>query len=507
MAGRVVRCIYNFPAETETDLDIKIGDVIKITKEINAEWYEGQLHNRNGQFPAAYVEECNEVFDIAVATRAFKGDQDGDLTFENGDYLVITEIIDDNWMRGYVQGGGYGMFPRAFVKEISLDPSEIGDIIQKTPPDHVENDYSDKIEDKKQFTGNEMELEEGSATVTKSQNTDEDSSSNKEEDNWVTVLENFSAMDTTELNLVAGTKVKIVCEVDDFWCKGILHNGEEGIFPRNFVDLPESPKIVEENIPEKVNENVNENVINNVIEISESDAEIETSHSTDEVLSSFCESETVIMEGQNSEVPDHDLFIGKTTALFNFSGTEKGDLSFNQGEEIMLLEIVNESWMKGKIKEHVGIFPSNYVNSPEMFEIIKSEIEVSKNCEISDTSESIVESQTSPVNVCLQTNLSKESELNKSVDSIKDVIVTQEATGSPKVSPKKKAPPKPGKPKRPKLPELKKNQDELNPFAYFDFKTKSKPIVIIPSKYRKPGFSNILLLKTWTREEIKNLQT
>merc|ERR1712142_1246061 len=117
---------------------------------------------------------------------------------------------------------GYGLFPRSFVKEITLDPSEVSSVIGGI---RSENEPSDSAS-----VGNE-------STEDRAITADDPVDVVEPVELWVDVLENFNAMDSTELNLVAGTKVKIVCDVDDFWCKGISASGEEGIFPRNFVDL------------------------------------------------------------------------------------------------------------------------------------------------------------------------------------------------------------------------------------------------------------------------------
>eukprot|EP00835_Amoeboradix_gromovi_P005198 NODE_466_length_8129_cov_0.354545.p3 type:complete len:431 gc:universal NODE_466_length_8129_cov_0.354545:6752-8044(+) len=51
------------------------------------------------------------------------------------------------------------------------------------------------------------------------------------------------------------------------------------------------------------------------------------------------------------------------TALFDFSGQESGDLSFKQGDTIIILEKTNttEDWWKGMLNDKQGMFPANYV--------------------------------------------------------------------------------------------------------------------------------------------------
>jgi len=49
-------------------------------------------------------------------------------------------------------------------------------------------------------------------------------------------------------------------------------------------------------------------------------------------------------------------------ALYDFDGVEVEDLSFKTGEIIEVLEILDEEWMRGRIGDRTGVFPSNYVS-------------------------------------------------------------------------------------------------------------------------------------------------
>lgn len=47
-------------------------------------------------------------------------------------------------------------------------------------------------------------------------------------------------------------------------------------------------------------------------------------------------------------------------ALYSYSSVEPGDLTFTEGEEILVTQKDGE-WWTGSIGERTGIFPSNYV--------------------------------------------------------------------------------------------------------------------------------------------------
>lgn len=56
-ADRVVaRALYAFNGQTARELSFRKGDLINVRRQIDANWYEGELHGRVGLFPYNYVE-------------------------------------------------------------------------------------------------------------------------------------------------------------------------------------------------------------------------------------------------------------------------------------------------------------------------------------------------------------------------------------------------------------------------------------------------------------------
>ena len=47
----------------------------------------------------------------------FEGEAEGDLSFQNGDVIAITERIDGDWLIGTCKGQS-GMFPQVFVNVV-----------------------------------------------------------------------------------------------------------------------------------------------------------------------------------------------------------------------------------------------------------------------------------------------------------------------------------------------------------------------------------------------------
>jgi hypothetical protein len=61
-------------------------------------------------------------------------------------------------------------------------------------------------------------------------------------------------------------------------------------------------------------------------------------------------------------------------ALYDFSGEEAEDLNFSADETIEVLEILDAEWMRGRVGDRNGIFPSNFVTKIEDGDSIAAEV-------------------------------------------------------------------------------------------------------------------------------------
>ncbi|UYV84017.1 SH3D19 [Cordylochernes scorpioides] len=134
---RVV-ALYDFLEGEKGDLAFKTGDVIMVLYQINSDWIFGELNGKQGQFPANFVQDeapennasnenpekvMNECMPpplgIFVALYNFKAEQPGDLELHEGDRVLVTECIDNEWWQGMITPAGTtGIFPSNFVKRI-----------------------------------------------------------------------------------------------------------------------------------------------------------------------------------------------------------------------------------------------------------------------------------------------------------------------------------------------------------------------------------------------------
>eukprot|EP00516_Mucochytrium_quahogii_P004005 CAMPEP_0203761020 /NCGR_PEP_ID=MMETSP0098-20131031/14192_1 /ASSEMBLY_ACC=CAM_ASM_000208 /TAXON_ID=96639 /ORGANISM=" , Strain NY0313808BC1" /LENGTH=949 /DNA_ID=CAMNT_0050654823 /DNA_START=76 /DNA_END=2925 /DNA_ORIENTATION=- len=166
------KALFDFEGQESDDLSFSEGDVIVVLNKVNDDWWEGRAPNgQTGIFPKNFVEpmpaedptppaspstirgtdpSISEKISalhrgssgviaqgvtgggktFARANEEFKGEEDGDLSFDPNDIIEITEEVDDNWSKGKVVKGRFlsqseGIFPVSFVTK--LRPSEIPD--------------------------------------------------------------------------------------------------------------------------------------------------------------------------------------------------------------------------------------------------------------------------------------------------------------------------------------------------------------------------------------------
>lgn len=154
------RCVarFDFEGEHGDELTFCEGDVIQLKAYVGQDWARGQVGSSTGIFPLNFVEVIEDLpppppqhqkpptkralpgmaaaspaahpevakpaqasqsgVEWVVALYDFSGYSEGDLSFEQGDCILVTEHINAEWSYGRLNGRE-GMFPRAFVESSS----------------------------------------------------------------------------------------------------------------------------------------------------------------------------------------------------------------------------------------------------------------------------------------------------------------------------------------------------------------------------------------------------
>lgn len=72
---------------------------------------------------------------------------------------------------------------------------------------------------------------------------------------------------------------------------------------------------------------------------------------------------------------DHTSIVSRVRALYTFEPTESGELAFEKGDIIKVVDRGYENWWRGQLKGRTGIFPVNYVvRSGVMFLLFASQL-------------------------------------------------------------------------------------------------------------------------------------
>lgn len=137
----VARAVYNFVGQSARELTFKKGDVIFVRRQIDKNWYEGELNAMIGLFPSNYVEIVPYEGIKTTTRRANEGQARAkynfiaqshlELSLAKGELVVVTRRVDDNWYEGRI-GGRKGIFPMSYV-EMLVDPQEAPSLPSSKP--------------------------------------------------------------------------------------------------------------------------------------------------------------------------------------------------------------------------------------------------------------------------------------------------------------------------------------------------------------------------------------
>jgi len=131
--------LFEFPGESDEDLPFQPGDIIEVLAIVDSQWWRGSLNGREGIFPAEFVSRdapapvaevettvtleeepvvaAGSSVGYVIAQYDLEAQNDGDLAFKTDARIEVLEVIDDDWIRGLLDGAE-GLVPRNYVSEI-----------------------------------------------------------------------------------------------------------------------------------------------------------------------------------------------------------------------------------------------------------------------------------------------------------------------------------------------------------------------------------------------------
>ncbi|XP_048669467.1 SH3 domain-containing protein 19 isoform X3 [Marmota marmota marmota] len=143
--------LHDFAAEQDDDLNLTSGEIVYLLEKIDTDWYRGKCRSQTGVFPANYVKVIVDIPEgengkresvsshcvkntRCVARFEYIGDQKDELSFSEGEMIILKEYMNEEWARGELQDRT-GIFPLNFV-ELVEDYSTSGANVLRTkiPP-------------------------------------------------------------------------------------------------------------------------------------------------------------------------------------------------------------------------------------------------------------------------------------------------------------------------------------------------------------------------------------
>ncbi|XP_058295958.1 E3 ubiquitin-protein ligase SH3RF2 isoform X4 [Hylobates moloch] len=118
------KALCNYRGQNPGDLRFNKGDVILLRRQLNENWYQGEINGNSGNFPASSVEVikqlpqppplCRALYNFDLRGKGKSENQDC-LTFLKDDIITVISRVDENWAEGKL-GDKVGIFPILFVE-------------------------------------------------------------------------------------------------------------------------------------------------------------------------------------------------------------------------------------------------------------------------------------------------------------------------------------------------------------------------------------------------------
>ncbi|XP_054644571.1 E3 ubiquitin-protein ligase SH3RF1 isoform X2 [Dunckerocampus dactyliophorus] len=116
------KALYNYDGKEPGDLKFSKGDVIILRRQVDENWYHGEMGGVHGFFPTNFVQvikplpqpppQCKALYDFELKDK--EADKDC-LPFSKDDILTVIRRVDENWAEGML-GDKIGIFPISYVE-------------------------------------------------------------------------------------------------------------------------------------------------------------------------------------------------------------------------------------------------------------------------------------------------------------------------------------------------------------------------------------------------------
>nr|XP_033475612.1 CD2-associated protein isoform X1 [Epinephelus lanceolatus] len=219
---RQCKALFEYQPQNEDELELKVGDIIDITEEVEEGWWSGNLNGKSGLFPSNFVKELDALGEEGDSNDTALDDADGG-GMESTTTPTSPQPASGNGVIAQpkkVRGVGFGdIFREGSVKlKVRLPSPETEDKKEKPIPSLP------------------SAAKPAHPNMTELQRVDGDSKSKAKE--YCKVTFGFEATNEDELTLKEGDIIHILSKDtgEPGWWRGEI-GGREGVFPDNFVAM------------------------------------------------------------------------------------------------------------------------------------------------------------------------------------------------------------------------------------------------------------------------------
>ncbi|XP_028818895.1 E3 ubiquitin-protein ligase SH3RF1 [Denticeps clupeoides] len=116
------KALYNYDGKEPGDLKFGKGDIIILRRQVDENWFHGEMGGAHGFFPTNFVQvikplpqplpQCKALYDFELKDK--EADKDC-LPFSKDDILTVIRRVDENWAEGML-GDKIGIFPISYVE-------------------------------------------------------------------------------------------------------------------------------------------------------------------------------------------------------------------------------------------------------------------------------------------------------------------------------------------------------------------------------------------------------
>ncbi|XP_066533446.1 CD2-associated protein isoform X2 [Hoplias malabaricus] len=214
---RLCKVVFEYVPQNEDELELKFGDIIEVTEEVEEGWWSGTMNGKSGLFPSNFVKEV-EMSEEGEINDAHDEPDGKDEVMSPTSPQAGNGVIQPPKK---VKGVGFGdIFREGSVKLKVRLPSESEEKKEKPIPSlpsvarttHFSTPDAQKVEKDGESKGKEKE--------------------------YCKATFNYAATNQDELDIKEGDIIHLLSKDtgEPGWWKGEL-NGKQGMFPDNFVVL------------------------------------------------------------------------------------------------------------------------------------------------------------------------------------------------------------------------------------------------------------------------------